>query len=186
MSKYMLFITILSVLIISALFICAMKFDVKAPATAEPAQLKCSVIYDVPLGSELQIFTQDVCKRYKVDYELVLAVIQVESGFNPKAYNEKTDCSGLMQIKGINLPELIEELDVHYLFDPYENILGGTYLLSKASVGYDTEHALMIYNCGLAGAKRLWDSGIHSTDYTRKVLAAKEKLKVREQIYEEV
>ena len=152
----------------------------------ETKELECTVIYDVPLGRELQIFTQEVCKRYRIDYELVLAVIQVESSFNPNAYNEKTDCIGLMQVKGINLPELIEEFDVNYLLDPYENVLGGVYLLSKASVGCDTEHALMIYNCGLTGARKLWCSGIHSTEYTRKVLAAKDELRVREWIYEEV
>ena len=193
MNKYIFTFTIIAVVIIVVLFVCAAVFDTNAffvtketesEKPEEPKELRCYTIYDVPLGRELQIFTQDVCKRYKVDYELVLAVIQVESSFNPKAYNEKTDCSGLMQVNGINLPELSEELDVNYLFDPYENVIGGVYLLSKASVGCDTEHALMIYNCGLTGARKLWCSGIHSTDYTRKVLAAKNELRVKERIYE--
>ncbi len=194
MNKYIFIFTIIAAVIIAVLFVYAAVFDTNAFVTKEtesdkheePKELRCYTIYDVPLGRELQIFTQEVCKRYRIDYELVLAVIQVESSFNPNAYNEETDCIGLMQVNGINLPELIEELDVNYLFDPYENVLGGVYLLSKASVGCDTEHALMIYNCGLTGARKLWCSSIHSTDYTRKVLAAKNELRVKERIYEEV
>lgn len=187
-------IVILAAVILIAIFFCAALLDisaVKSDSTTdkpeEQNELKCAVIYDVPLGRELQIFTQNTCERYGIEYELVLAIIQVESGFNPNAYNVETDCIGLMQVKSSNLPELIEELDVNYLYDPFDNILGGVYLLRKAfSYDCNTEHALMIYNNGLTGARKLWADGIHLTEYTRKVLAAKDELKVRERIYEEV
>ena len=39
----------------------------------------------------------------------------------------------------------------------------------------DTEKALMAYNNGPSGARRLWEAGTYQTDYTRKVMAALEK-----------
>lgn len=149
-------------------------------------ELRCYTIYDVPLSDELQIFTQELCEEYSIEYELVLSVMQVESSFNPDACNIETNCVGLMQVNTVNLCELLTELRIRGLWEPHDNIRCGVYLLSKASVGTDTEHALMIYNCGLTGARKLWADGIHSTEYTRKVLTAREELKVRERIYEEV
>jgi hypothetical protein len=183
---------VITVLFIAALFIAASALDPESPATkptpkTEPEELKYSVIYDVPLSDDLQIFTQLVCEDYKVDFKLVLAVIAVESGFRSTAYNEKTDCCGLMQVNAVNLPVLREKLGVTNLFDSYENIRSGIYILRYAlNYGGDTVHALMIYNNGLAGAKRLIQKGIHSTDYTDKVLLEMKKLRVRCRIYEEV
>lgn len=33
---------------------------------------------------------------------------------------------------------------------------------------------LMAYNIGIAGAQKLWEQGIYETDYSKKVLKAKE------------
>ena len=92
-----------------------------------------------------------------------------------------------MQINRINLPVLREKLGVTDLFDAYENVMGGIYLLRDCfKYDGDAEHALMIYNNGLSGAKKLFYRGIHSTEYSRKVLEARDNLKVRERIYEEM
>jgi soluble lytic murein transglycosylase-like protein len=183
---------IITVLFIAAMFIAASALEPENPApkpspTPDPQELKCSVIYDVPLSEDLQIFAQEICDYYKVDFNLVLAVIAVESGFRSTAYNEKTDCCGLMQVNAVNLPVLREKLGVTDLFDSYENVLSGIYILRYAlNYGGDTVHALMIYNNGLSGAKKLFYKGVHSTEYSRKVLEARDSLQLRERIYEEV
>lgn len=193
MNKYMILFTIISAVIILVLFVLASTVEAEAPteetteADAECKIVECTTLYDVPLTDELQIFIHEMCTEYGVDFRLVLAVISVESSFRCNAYNEKTDCCGLMQINRINLPELREKLGVTDLFNAYENVIGGIYLL-KDALGYDsdTEHALMIYNCGIGSAKKLFYKGIHSTEYSQKVLAVRDSLTVRERIYEEV
>ena len=191
MNQYMFAFVVITILFIAAMFIAASALEPENPAskpspTPDPQELKCSVIYDVPMSKDLQIFTQEMCEDYKVDFKLVLAVIAVESGFRSTAYNEKTDCCGLMQVNAVNLPVLREKLGVTNLFDSYENVLSGIYILRYAlNYGGDTVHALMIYNNGLNGAKKLIQKGIHSTDYTDKVLLEMKKLRVCERIYEE-
>ena len=197
MNKHMIIFTIISAVIILVLFVLASTVNAEAPtekrveettkAETECIVLECTTIYDVPLTDELQIFIHETCAEYGVDYKLVLAIISVESSFRPNAYNESTDCCGLMQINTVNLPVLRDKLGVTDLFSAYENVIGGIYLLRDAlNYDGDTEHALMIYNCGIGSANKLFYKGIHSTEYSRKVLEARDNLKVREQIYEEM
>ena len=190
MSKYMFLFIVITVISLIALAIYAIKFNVSAPSAPPVNKLEIKqewVLYDVPMSDDLQFFTQDACKAYGVDFDLVLAIIKVESNFRTTAYNSDTDCCGLMQINTINLPMLREECGVTDLFSGFENVIGGIYLLRQAlNYDGDTEHALMIYNCGITGAKKLFYKGIHSTEYSRKVLAVRDNLTVRERIYEEV
>ena len=60
--------------------------------------------------------------------------------------------------------------------DPYDNVNMGIEMLSDLAEKYsDVESILMAYNLGEAGAVNLWNQGIYSTDYTRKVLDKKLK-----------
>lgn len=193
MNKYIILFTIVSAVIILVLFVFASTVEAEAPtekraeAETECIVLECTTLYDVPLTDELQIFIHEMCAEYGVDFRLVLAIISVESSFRCNAYNADTDCCGLMQINRINLPVLREKLGVTDLFSAYENAIGGIYLLRQAlNYDGDTEHALMIYNCGIGSAKKLFYKGVHSTEYSRKVLEARDNLKVRERIYEEM
>lgn len=193
MNKYIILFTIVSAVIILVLFVFASTVEAEAPtekraeAETECIVLECTTLYDVPLTDELQIFIHEMCAEYGVDFRLVLAIISVESSFRCNAYNADTDCCGLMQIKGMNLPTVRAELGVTDLFNAYENAMGGIYLLRQAlNYDGDIEHALLIYNNGLGGAKELFYKGIHSTEYSRKVLEARDNLKVREYIYEEM
>ena len=129
--------------------------------------------YDVPLSAELQEYIWLLSQEYEVPCELIYALIETESSFRSNVVSGTNDY-GLMQINKINHEWLSDELGISDFLDPEQNILAGCYILSghlRATEG-DIVLALMRYNCGAAGARRLWSQGICSTRYTDKVMAA--------------
>lgn len=125
---------------------------------------------DIPLSNDLIEETLENCAAYDVPPELAFSVMEIESNFQTDAVNP-SGCYGLMQISGICLDWLSEELGVTDLLDPEENIQSGIYLLGTYLEKYEsTTKALMAYNLGPSGAGKLWRQGIYSTDYTDKVL----------------
>lgn len=84
-------------------------------------------------------------KRYGVEFSLIKAVIQVESGFDPKAVS-KRGAKGLMQI----MPDNYKNLLVKDPFNPSENIMGGTLYLQRLlrRYKYKLPLALAAYNAG--------------------------------------
>ena len=127
---------------------------------------------DVPLPFEYQRVMQDACDKYNVPYALALAVAECESSFILEADNGP--CWGLMQIHPINYPRLRENG-----IEPTEyegNIVAGVFMLGELLEKYsDTHKALMAYNCGETGAKRLWNQGYFTSTYSRKVVTNYEK-----------
>ena len=109
-----------------------------------------------------------IAQEYGIPSTLIKAIIKTESDFNALAVSE-TDDYGLMQINACNISWLEDELGITDLFDPAQNIESGVYILSGYLNQYSLADALMAYNCGESGAKRLWRQGIHSTRYTKEV-----------------
>ena len=127
--------------------------------------------YDCPLDHDLQDYIRDLCIENDVPMDLVIAMISVESSFRPNVVSGTNDY-GLMQINKINHEWLSEEYSITDFLDPYQNVFCGITIIAEHLKKTDggIELALMRYNCGATGAKRLWDKGIYHTDYTRKIM----------------
>lgn len=82
---------------------------------------------------------------YDIDPDLIMAVIQAESGFNPRAVSSK-GAMGLMQL----MPATARELGVSDPFDIEDNIMGGVKYLRYLSEKYkgNLELILAAYNAG--------------------------------------
>lgn len=142
--------------------------DFKATETPTVSTTNLIVSEGNALSPELQKIMQEKCEEYGVPYALALALADQETRFDPDAVSGTNDY-GLMQINKINF-EWLRERGIDPL--TYEgNIEAGVLILSKAINRYgDYGLALMAYNCGNTGAKRLWDAGTYSTKYSREVL----------------
>ena len=102
-------------------------------------------------GAEYDEAIEEHASAQGVPPELVRAVIQVESGFNPRATSPK-GAMGLMQL----MPATARELGVVSPYDPGDNIRGGTTYLRQLLDRYegDEQLALAAYNAGFNAVDR--------------------------------
>jgi len=109
-------------------------------------------------------------KQYGVNSDLVEAIVQVESNYDPLAISLK-DCKGLMQLH----PDTAKRFGVSDIFNPEENVKGGIkfllHLMDKFPNNLD--HVLAAYNAGENAVRR--HKGIppyrETVDYVKKVRA---------------
>ena len=121
----------------------------------------------------IQAYTKYVCDIYGVDYTLILAMIETESGYKYDALSS-AGCVGFMQISEKWHKDRMSKCGVEDLRDPYGNIRVGVDFIAELLERYDGNvlKALAAYNMGAAGAYRnLWQYGIYEYTYTDKVLS---------------
>jgi soluble lytic murein transglycosylase-like protein len=125
-------------------------------------------------GGPLEALAAEAARRHGLDPELVLAVVAVESAFQPTAVSRK-GAQGLMQL----MPATARSLGVRDAFDPAANLDGGARYLSAliAHYGGDLRRALAAYNAGAGAVAR--HKGVppykETRQYVKKVLGRYEK-----------
>jgi soluble lytic murein transglycosylase-like protein len=102
-----------------------------------------------------------VCEEYRIEPELVLAVIHVESRFHPLAVSP-TGARGLMQILPSTGVEVARDAGVPWdglvtLHDPHQNVELGVTYLAELLERFDGNKALALaaYNQGPGRVERL-------------------------------
>lgn len=100
--------------------------------------------------SNIEELVKHYAKLYVLDENLVYAVIRAESDFNPYAVSS-AGARGLMQL----MPETAADMGVSDVFDPAQNIAGGTQYLAKMLTLFknDIRLALAAYNAGPQAVK---------------------------------
>jgi hypothetical protein len=151
------------------------------PPAGEAADMRT---FKVPHSSDPVLVTKPTSREYRDNYDdliveharaqnlrpdLVRAVVQVESGYNPTAVSSK-GALGLMQL----MPATARQLGVRAPFDPDENIRGGTTYLRQLIERFDgnEELALAAYNAGPMAVDRYGNKVPpyrETRDYVRKV-----------------
>ncbi len=94
---------------------------------------------------------QEAAQQFGVDENLIKSVILTESAANPDAQS-KVKAKGLMQL----MDSTAAELGVNNVWNPKENIIGGTKYLSKMLQQYegDVEKSLAAYNAGPSNVEK--------------------------------
>lgn len=151
------------------------------PPEGEAAGLRT---FKVPHSNAPVLVTKPTSPQYSDNYDdlivqhaqaqnlrpdLVRAVVQVESGYNPRAVSSK-GALGLMQL----MPATARQLGVRAPFDPEENIRGGTTYLRQLLDRFEgnEELALAAYNAGPLAVDRYGNKVPpyrETRDYVRKV-----------------
>ena len=121
-------------------------------------------------GSNLDAAIDEAAARHQVDPDLVRALIQVESNFNPRARSPK-GAMGLMQL----MPATARSLNVRNAFDARQNLDGGVRHLAGLLQDFDgnVELSLAAYNAGAGAVQR--HNGIppyaETQNYVRRITA---------------
>jgi Rod binding domain-containing protein len=101
--------------------------------------------------SQWQSYIQEAARKFGVDSNLITAVIAQESAGNPSAVSAK-GAKGLMQL----MDTTAHDMGVSQVFQPRQNILGGTKYLKQLLDKYNGNEALALasYNAGPAAVDK--------------------------------
>lgn len=136
---------------------------------AAPPRGNSDIYYDIKLPKALQLYTWQCCEYFGIDYKVFLSLMYVESGYDIDA-GKDSQYVGLVQMSVDNIGYIEKELGIDIdIYNPYDNILAGTYWLSRYAAKYpdDVCMQLQCYNMGEANAKK----NKNNTTYYNKILS---------------
>jgi len=145
-------------------------------------------IYDIPLSEELQEFTWEQSQKYDLSYELVLAVMKVESDFREDVVSYNNTSVGICQINAHNTADWLAQrvgLKEYNLKNPKHSIKMATWYLKWLSdywrkQGLSEElifnATLLSYNRGIQGSINYITEYGYSHKYVEKVYKFKSRL----------
>lgn len=134
--------------------------------------------YDIPLSKEIQIYTQNLCKKYNIDYLLVISILKLESNFQADLISETSDL-GIAQINSTYIGWYVElaglDLENYDPFDIKDSIamcIAGldyyrNYWLKKGITDEETLiiYTLNTYNMGYNYKNYIIENGTIHRDY---------------------
>ena len=142
-------------------------------------------VYNIKLPQEEQEYAYKVCKRYGIEYELFLAVMYKESGYNRYALGGGNSY-GLCQIHVSNHASLRNKLGISDYYNPYDNMTAGAYLLSlyfgNARKQQTTKegieaYALNSYNMGEGVfIRNCYSKGVLNREYSNSIRSLRDRL----------
>jgi len=141
----------------------------KLHPTTKPKEHDSCRQFDAPRRHHLSVkrkqiesWVRQIAKHYTIDPQLVLAVIEAESGFNANALSPK-NAQGLMQL----IPSTAKRFGIKNAWDPYQNIKAGTAYLHWLLRHFngDLKLVLAAYNAGENAVHRY--NGIPPYEETR-------------------
>lgn len=129
-------------------------FSRQAAGQEWPAPPRPGTPEEAPEGvatAPFDAFIEEASALYGVSSDLVRAVIQTESGFNPRAVSG-VGAKGLMQL----MPRTARALGINDPFDPRQNIFGGVKYLGTLLEKYNGNVALALasYNAGPGNVRK--------------------------------
>jgi soluble lytic murein transglycosylase-like protein len=139
-----------------------------APSRSPSARVAPSARRAPP--AEYEPHLRAAAERYNLPYELLVAVMVVESNYDPRAVSHK-GAMGLMQL----MPRTSQEMYVSDALDPQANIEGGARYLRVLANRYEGDLAktLAAYNAGPDAVKKAGEqipNYPETREYVRRVL----------------
>ena len=147
-------------------------------------------LYEIPeeyqrtggkLPQVVQVYTYCLCREYEIDYNVILAMIEVESGYRWDA--ESGMAYGYMQIVPEFHRERMEQLHVTDIMQPYGNIRVGIDYFAELVWKYEWSYtkALTAYKYGEYGAEQEYFSKVKVTSgYAETVMEIADQIRDRE------
>lgn len=125
--------------------------QVKTYAVTKAPSFKTTKGAISPRAAQYDSLIEESAAYHGVDANLVRAVIQQESGFNPRA-TSRVGAMGLMQL----MPDTAAELGVDDPYNPVQNVRAGVSYLKGLLVKFadNVELALAAYNAGPGAVKK--------------------------------
>ena len=161
------------------------KTDIMTPAIDEDIvrtheKASNNAYFDVPLSQDLQDHIFALCEKLGLDASMVIAIISVESTYNPALVGDNGNSLGLMQIQPRWHSDRMDSLGCSNLLDPYQNVIVGVDFISElytyGGKQRTTDWVLMAYNGGPSYANKKTAQGV-VTHYVDRVYDRQSNLK---------